>query len=334
MYLQAWKEEAQDRPLRLLVCGRGGAGKSTLVNRLLQLGDEKWAEEGMHGGATTSVVSKYERTTERGIKVCIFDSPGFDDISLSDEEIVEMMETETESKLDLMLYCIPLSGSSPRVQGTDTDALKILTQVFGTEVWKRAIIVLSFANKLAETKPSANEYLAVIENIKVDLNKALRKNNLSDKIIKKLPIVTAGHTNPILKYEEDKSPQAWDDRLFLEALEQVEPALTPALLQCRWSWADFKAAMAAGGAGGGSGVVLAGGVGAGIGTVIGVLGGPVGMGIGAAVGGAVGVAVGGATGTGVGLLALNIFNRKYKKYKMYKKLKNEDTDQEPPTYHF
>ena len=108
--LQAWKEHAQERPLRLLVCGLGGVGKSTLVNRLLQLGNEKWAEEGMHGKATTSVVSKYERTTERGIKVCLFDTPGFNDVELSDEEVVAMIlketEAQTEGKLDLVLFCL------------------------------------------------------------------------------------------------------------------------------------------------------------------------------------------------------------------------------------
>ena len=333
MHLQAWKEHAQDRPLRLLVCGLGGVGKSTLVNRLLQLGDEKWAEEGMEGGATTAAVSKFDRTTERGIKVCIFDTPGFSDIDISDEEIVAMMETKIESKLDLVLYCISLARPA-RVQQADVNALRLLTQAFSTEIWKKAVIVLTFANKLAETKKNAADYSTVVHNIQENLNKALRKNIVSDEIISQLSIVTAGHIDPILKYEGDK---AWDDHLFLVALARVDPSLVPALLQCRWSWRDFKAAVV----GGGSGVAVAGGAGAAIGAGIGVVGGPIGIGIGAAVGGAAGAAVGGATGISGGLLVSQIMRIKtiikikYKKWQLQKKSKetvpSQVSDQEPPS---
>ena len=223
MHLQAWKEHAQEWPLRLLVCGLGGVGKSTLVNRLLQLKDEKWAKEDKFGRPTTSVVSKYERTTERGIKVCIFDTPGFSDVDITDRAIVEMIMKKTESRLDIVLYCMSLADPYPRVLRADIDTLKILTQAFTTNLWKKAIIVLTDANKLAEWKQNADDYLAVVENIKYNLKQVLRKLNVSEEVISQLPIVTAGHTNPILKYEEDKSPQAWDDRLFLEMLKRVDP---------------------------------------------------------------------------------------------------------------
>jgi ribosome biogenesis GTPase A len=36
-HMEEWKKVAQERPLRVMVCGLGGVGKSTLINRLLQL---------------------------------------------------------------------------------------------------------------------------------------------------------------------------------------------------------------------------------------------------------------------------------------------------------
>ena len=136
-----------------------------------------------------------------------------------------MIKKETESKLDTVLYCISLDGSAQvQVQHANFIAkMKILTEAFTTNFWEKAIIVLTFANILADTKQNADDYLAAVENIKNLIKRVLRKLNVSEEVISQLPIVTAGHTNPILKYEEDKSPQAWDDRLFLEMLKRVDP---------------------------------------------------------------------------------------------------------------
>ena len=69
--LQAWRVSSQERPLRVLICGLSGVGKSTLINRLLQLEGKGRAEEGIMGGATATVVSEYETTTKSGVKVCL-----------------------------------------------------------------------------------------------------------------------------------------------------------------------------------------------------------------------------------------------------------------------
>ena len=300
--LQAWKEHAEDRPLRLLVCGQGGAGKSTLINKLL---GRDCAEEGVVGKPTTSVVTMYERTTERGIKVCIFDTPGFGDVDFSEKKVVAKILNETKAKiqckLDLVIFCVSLAGSSPRLQRADVEAMKVYTQAFTRQVWKKAIVVLTCANIFTENpRHDADNYKAVVEAIKENVVDALQKSGVSKEITSELPIVTAGHANPILKYEEEDG--AWDERLFLKALEKVDPAIAPALFQCRWSWADVQPLPVA--TAQGSGIVFAGGVGAAIGTGIGVVGGPVGMGIGAAVGGAAGTVVGAITGAASGMLLI------------------------------
>ena len=180
------------------------------------------AEEGVGGRVITSTVSKYERTTERGIKVCIFDTPGLGGADVSDKEIIAIMEKETESKLDIALYCISLASAS-RVQHGDIHALKTLTRAFTTNFWKKAIFVLTYANILADMIQNADNYLKVVEHIKNQIKQVLRQLNVSEEVISQLPIVTTGYTNPILKYEEDKSPEVWDDRLLLEMLKRVDP---------------------------------------------------------------------------------------------------------------
>ena len=324
LQLEAWKEAAKNRPLRVLICGLGGVGKSTLINHLLQLKpDEKGAEVGRRGGATTSVVSKYEKTTERGIKVCLFDTPGFDDVDMSNEEIIAMMENETERKLDMVFYCISLDGPA-RVQRSDVQAIKIMTQAFSSEIWTKAVIVLTFANELEKKVDSEIKYKETTTSVREKVQQVLRKNaHVSEEIIAQLPIVTAGYTEPILKYEaeECQAVRGWDNRLFLKALKQVEPEALPTLFEARWSWKDLGAALA----GGGSGAAATGSAGAGVGAICGAPLGPVGAGIGALIGGGIGAGVGALGGASVGVLVFNlmkiksILKIKYKRWKLKRK---------------
>ena len=163
--ITTWKEGAEQRPVRILICGNGGTGKSTLLNQLMKFEkSEAKAKEGRRGRATTTIVEKFEKTTERGLKVCIFDTPGFDDMKTTNEEIIAMVENETESKLDLAFYCISLGGSTRVTQG-DVRAMTLLTQIFSNQIWERTVVVLTFANHL-ERDVSEEDYKETITEIK------------------------------------------------------------------------------------------------------------------------------------------------------------------------
>ena len=320
-FLQAWRKSSQDRPLRVLVCGLGGAGKTTLINRLLQLEGQGQAEEGTMGRATTTAVSKYETTTKSGVKVCVFDTPGFGDTDVRDETTIAMMEDKTEKKLDMVFYCISLNGPA-RVQEGDVQAITKMTHVFKDKIWENAVIVLTFANVFEERVANVEEYKATISQITEKVRQVLKNEaRVREEIVAQLPIITAGHTEPTLKYEaeECESMEGWDNRLFLEALKQVDPDLLPALFAARFGWKDAVAALG----GGGGGAVVGGGAGAVIGALIGVpFGGPAGAAVGAVVGGGIGAGMGGAGGAGTGFLVyqkvkiISILRVKYEKWKL------------------
>ena len=318
--LKAWKKKAIKTPLRVMVCGLGGAGKSTLVNTLLQLegDDEQLAIAGKRGKATTLVVSKHEKITKSGIKVCFFDTPGLDDTDLDDDEIIARMEKETEKKLDIVFYCLSLAGST-RVQGGDRKAMKLLTQAFGSRIWKKTVIVLTFANHLERDMVSKEQYDEIIKNITETVQNVLEKKALvKADIAKAVPIVTAGYKDPVLKYEADKYKGGWEDHLFVEALRQVNSSKFPALFEVRLCWKDLQAAL--GGMSGGAAVGV--GVGAGVGAVFGEILGPIGAAAGAGIGAGVGAVIGGVSGVGIGTATFHmvsikhILRIKYKKWKL------------------
>ena len=80
-----------------MVCSLGGSGKSALINHLLQLQDgEKWAEEGiLCESLVTKFVWGYEKSTKHGIKLLLFDTPGFRVLNLTTDQIITKMKEET-----------------------------------------------------------------------------------------------------------------------------------------------------------------------------------------------------------------------------------------------
>ena len=282
---ELWRKKTKGRPMRVLVCGLGGVGKSTLINNLLQLKGEDKLIAAKRGRATTTAICQCERETKSGIKVCLFDTPGLGDAQLSDKETIAMMISETNRQLDIAFYCIALDGSA-RVQHGDVLAIKIMTEAFTRKIWKRSVIVLTKANVLE--KEEGVEYDEVIMNITESIQGVLKEADVHDEDIDTIPIVTAGHTADAVQ-EKCKN---WEDQLFLAALKQVDPVMFPALFEARFSW---KGMMSTIGATVG-GVLVGAGIGAGTGAIFGEVAGPLGAVVGAGVGAVVGGTIGGIGG--------------------------------------
>ena len=131
---------ANGRELRMLVTGKTGQGKSTLVNGIL---GSQVAKEGARANPCTTEVKGYTKTIN-DVPVTVFDSPGLQDRTVNEEEYIRGMRDKCK-KLSLVLYCTKMINT--RLTDEDKHAIKKLTNAFGNRFWNFTVFVLTFANE-------------------------------------------------------------------------------------------------------------------------------------------------------------------------------------------
>ena len=133
---------ANGRELRMLVTGKTGQGKSTLVNGILGAHMGQVAKEGSRANRCTTKVEVYTKTINN-VPVTVFDSPGLQDRTENEEVYIQNMREKCK-ELSLILYCTKMIN--PRLTDDDKHAMKKLTEAFGEKFWNYAVFVLTFAN--------------------------------------------------------------------------------------------------------------------------------------------------------------------------------------------
>ena len=148
------KPETSTPPLpaafSILVCGRTGIGKSTLINFIVgedvcSVGDPGAADEDDYSAfdpKTKDVTGHTEILNE--VAVTIFDSPGLQDGTEDEASYLKDMKAKC-SDVDLVLYCLEMTQT--RWTPPETNALRLLTETFGAPFWGKTVVVLTKANQ-------------------------------------------------------------------------------------------------------------------------------------------------------------------------------------------
>ena len=138
------KDDEDIGKFSILVTGKSGVGKSRLVNALV---GKKVASEGPAKTPCTANMNSYRKQIN-GIEVVVWDSPGLQDGACDEEKYLEAMEKQLCEGLDVMIYCIKMDDK--RFLKPDENAIHALTRKFGKELWKNAVIALTFANNVKD----------------------------------------------------------------------------------------------------------------------------------------------------------------------------------------
>jgi len=137
-----WLSRDGQQKLSFLLTGKSGVGKSRLVNALV---GERVAIEGQQKKPCTATVNEY-RTVVNDTPVLVWDSPGLQDGKCNEQLYLEDMREKLHDGLDLMIYCMKMDDK--RFHEDDKNAIRTLTREFGKNLWKNAVIALTFANKI------------------------------------------------------------------------------------------------------------------------------------------------------------------------------------------
>ncbi|XP_019859962.1 PREDICTED: uncharacterized protein LOC109588224 [Amphimedon queenslandica] len=152
---QVLASEGTHSDIYLLMVGKTGQGKSTLINSLIELGEDIAQEGAETDMCTRSTHSYVHPELLPDVKVRIVDSPGLQDIHVNEQLYIEDMKVQCQ-EVSLVLYCMKMTNH--RLAYDDTLALHRLHQAFGPTFWKRVVFVLTFANnERCEQKDSRDE---------------------------------------------------------------------------------------------------------------------------------------------------------------------------------
>jgi energy-coupling factor transporter ATP-binding protein EcfA2 len=316
--LKKWYKTTNRRQITLVTAGRSGAGKSTLIGNMLQLKGDAAPKSQHHSTSTTTEVKLYQKSVN-GIEVRIIDTPGFAATDVSETKIIAELRAESGGKADMLLYCISILPDS-KIDEQDEKIIKTLKVAFGHDIWRRAILVLTFANyviheleegttlsglvsdyastfqsKLKKTCPS----LSVVSIFSCDQNEVKR----SPKIIIALP---AGR-DPSKNLVEGMK---WDESIYMEVLKKCNPDAIPAFLNVRKPTPKFVRQIIQlikiGTCVGIGGAIVGGVVGAGLGALAGGVGALPGAAVGADIGASIGFVLTGASAAGAAAVATGV----------------------------
>ena len=225
------KSSSKER-IEILVTGRTGTGKSTLVNALV---GKRVADVGNKLCTETKNVTGYEVKVGGDVDIVVWDSPGLQDGSGKEEEYLTELK-EKCSNVDVIIYCIDVSAARAQFTGEDEKqtndlrAIQKLTATFGPEWWENSIFVLTRANALEavlKVKPDLEKrFNGRIKDWRDRIHATLLKEGVRKGIVNGIPVEPAGH----IKKPHLPGRMYWLSALWImflnRAKERSQPLIT------------------------------------------------------------------------------------------------------------
>ena len=171
------------------------------------------------------------------VQVNVFDTPGLQDGTTREAEYLKDIKDNCEGVIDLLIYCIDMSKARYVRGGREIEATRKLTGVLGSDIWKNALFVLTFANryineaedKYDEPEEIEEEFLKRKKLWTNTIRAALRDEvGVDTDIADNVRVIPAGHAN---KPQLLENSEYWMSNLWFEALFATKVEAQPALIK-------------------------------------------------------------------------------------------------------
>ena len=219
-----------------MLTGKTGVGKSSIINAII---GNNVAHEGKDLGGVTRAVTSYKKKVN-DINFEIWDSPGLQDITEKDDVITERIKKTLKQNcphLHLLLYCIRMDRD--RVEVSELEAIKQLSQVFTPKIWDTAVFALTFANRVLppsemETDEEVTEWFKKrIKEFQEVIVRALVESGVQQDKAKLVPVIPTGYhkrTRQMLNPRELYDRPDWFNPFWQTCADHMEEnALIPLL---------------------------------------------------------------------------------------------------------
>ncbi len=219
--------------VNVLVMGRTGVGKSTLVNTIMKKFD------GKEGKELKSDVTSYPIEIN-GVQYNIWDTSGLQDRGIKDNEILDNITTQLKQEcthIHLLVYCLRMD--TDRIESNDELAIKRLTDCFGPEIWELSVIALTNANKVFPPPDKDTDELAPIyfkERLKQyedEIIKILRKCQMDEHKASEIAVIPIGYNTPTREIPNPYTlpdRENWFDRFWITCAERMKATAPVSLL--------------------------------------------------------------------------------------------------------
>jgi len=198
---------SSNNKLDFLLVGRSGVGKSSTINSLM--GEE--VSEVNPFEAQTQEILLFENEIE-GVKYRVFDTPGFEDTNDDNRtrNILEKIQ-KTTSQIDCLIFVTPLGET--RVRSDEQKSIELISEVFGSAVWKHSVIAFTFSNGNLPA-PFNETYQKRTELLKKEILKFANKSVTGD-----VPSIAIDNQSSLIPNGE-----AWISNFYMTVLQRISDA--------------------------------------------------------------------------------------------------------------
>ena len=170
--IQQWNMDNSNREIVIVVGGKSGTGKSTLINNFLTLDSSKAAEARIQPTSVTDNVRMYKGEVS-GVLVRAVDMPGLHARRHNrdkEKEVIAALSHYTEGKANVLIYCVSLTQ---RLDSIDEKNIATLNRAFGKKLWDNAILVLTHADSVLEDEDNADKLDEIVQGFTKELEEIL-----------------------------------------------------------------------------------------------------------------------------------------------------------------